>query len=238
MRLVEKIPEELVFEDVRQTPLMCDQFGKNIATDQNVDYNNVRDRLILPYEGADVRLEIVNPLDVNPTSYYGLNKCLEKQRFIRETIQRSDGIDTLLLGTGNNPAGLILEDGGIYYVMMPVVTEYPMQGFGNPSRIQMNDGHHRLKLAIECQSSMSTISVNGVRIPFYAFANLEGHEQFVMGNNVPNPKKLFTTPNNFAKLPYELYRNFNHGGVLPEFFTFLLDNIDKGYDPVLVSTPR
>ncbi len=222
-KLVYTIPVKIMLEHIRKTPLSwikeVGDIQKSVEL-QNLSPDKVKDKCDFPYTDALIRIRSIHPEHILPTSYYELRTEKEKQERIREELIKEQEIDILKLGTGefseNNRdiAGLIVKINGNYFTIMPTISEFPFDfGYGEPGFLLLNHGLHRMKQAIGLGSDVSTVVIKGVKFPYYALANPHLWEQNKIVEKVPEMKKAYS-----CSEPYRLYRNFNHGFVLPTYY--------------------
>lgn len=138
---------------------------------------------IFPYTNAHISLRSVVPDELNPTTFYIIEKGLAFQRKLREDLLKL-GYDTLKLDC-------LLEirndEGQIWGVMPPVVEvmrervahrnhkgdiNYDAKEIDVTVQI-INDGAHRIYFARELRTPVSVVHVSGIpeEHPFYALPN-------------------------------------------------------------------
>ena len=230
VEILETISVEHVIEHIMWTPLMgvpgwADR--SEAVEKQKRGDDDIRELCVFPYENADITIKRVRPIDLHPTSYYGLERNVEQQLKLRDAL-RKKGFDNFVLGTGTmsnkpgqkNVGGLVYRVDDTIYTIFPTISEFPMdKRYGRVEMPMLVDGHHRMKHGKEHGENVSTLEIRGVTIPFYAIANPCGWEDYILGNEVPPNKKAYSHPD-----PYTLYRNFDHRFVLPKHYPSLRDN--------------
>ena len=171
---------------------------------------------IFVYDRADISLRTVWSDEVNPTSFYALRDGLQRQRDLRQTLLKEQGVDTLMLD------GLLrLRNGeGQEFGLMPPVVEVqkrrvkyvPGEGEINYDETVelivplINDGLHRFMLARELGRSVNVVYIVGSdsEFPFYAHPNSWSEVKLV--DSVPKAKeekKRYSREDCYA-----LYRDF------------------------------
>jgi hypothetical protein len=230
VEILERISVEHVIEHIRSTPLMGVPGFLDRATaveKQNKGDQEIKNLCTFPYETADIIIKRVRPIDLLPTSYYGLREGVKKQLELREAL-KDKGLDNFMLGTGtmsnrpgqDNVGGLVFRVDDTIYTIIPTISEFPIDvRYGRIDRLMLVDGHHRMFHGKEKAEHVSTAEIRGVTTPFYAMANPCGWDDYILGEAIPPNKKAYSHPN-----PYSLYRNFDHGFVLPNHYPSLREN--------------
>lgn len=237
IEILHYLPARDVKEHIRETPLSyISSVGdlKRSMSLQKQGENFAYENSIFPYKEACIDIIATDPAQINPTSFYELREGKERQKNIRETLLNNEGLDVLLLGTGElseekeDIAGLIVNSDHGIYTIIPTISEYPInEKYGDISKLLGNDIVHRGKIAMELGQNLSTVAIDGATQPFYALANPEGWSQNKVVEEVPKIKKAYS-----CREPYKIYRNFDHGFVLPEKYPELKEH------GVVISQPR
>lgn len=209
-KLIKGIIRHIEFEElekmIRRVPLK----GKDESNNE-----------IFVYKNASINLrKDINPMEVNPSTFYLIKSNMDKQRLIRDELM-AIRYDSLHLDCAieilNNENKVCTLMPPVIEVTPRVVTYIPREGeiaYASSYTIQIpiiNDGAHRVYMALESNETFNAIWISGAdqSYPFYALPN--EWEKVRIVDSVPSTKeekKLYVLPN-----VYHLYRDFGIIGV-------------------------
>ena len=204
IKIINKIPFEELVKRVRTVPLLK---AKNPDGSKIYIYNN-----------TDISLRTLSPDELNPTTFYLLNKNLQFQRDLRDYLLINNNVDTLSLDHALELENLITNE---FWTLMPPVievTEEDVEFINTRGDIHynnvvgtkipiINDGAHRVYLAKELNTKINVIYINKIPKdhPFYALPN--SWDMINLVDSIPKTmeeKKFYRRKNS-----YSLYRDFS-----------------------------
>ncbi|MFP4567623.1 MAG: hypothetical protein ACLFN8_01635 [Candidatus Woesearchaeota archaeon] len=203
MRLepINKIPFSELEQKIRKVPLM--------QKDEN-------DKDIFVYENANISFRELSPFEVNPTTFYLIEKNLKFQHELREHLMKNFGIDSLHLDAAYE---LKNENDEIWTITPPIIEITPRTvkyithkseiKYDDEVRIQIpiiNDGAHRVYTALEQNETFTGVFISNPNkhFPFYAHPNSWTDVNVVQDTPATKEEKKFYSKENC----YALYRNF------------------------------
>lgn len=136
VEILDTISVKHLIEHIRWTPLMGvpGYPDRSLAVEkQKSGDEDIRDVCISPYENADIKIKRVRPIDLLPTSYYGLTRNVKQQLELRDALKK-EGFDNSVLGTGTmsdkpgqkNVGGLVYRVDDTIYTIFTTISEFPM----------------------------------------------------------------------------------------------------------------
>lgn len=179
---------------------------------------------IFPYRDAHIRLRSFHSEDVNPPTFYLLQKNVQLQKSLHQALLVR-GYDFLHLT--DEIAGLEIhnKDSGELWTLIPPIIESTSRevrfvqqpgeiDYGHlPTRITVQlicDGAHRVALSRELRGIFSGIHISGVDLCYPYYAHPNGWDMVKIVDEVPatmEEKKLYRLQDCYA-----LYRNFDRIG--------------------------
>ncbi|MCC7574731.1 hypothetical protein KO361_04015 [Candidatus Woesearchaeota archaeon] len=202
---INKIEFSELEQKIRTVPLM----QKNALNEE-----------ILVYQNSDITFRELSPFEVNPTTFYLIEKNLKFQKELRKHLLTNFGIDSLHLDAAYE---LKNEKGEIWTLTPPIIEVTPRTvmyvpneseiKYNNKVKIQIpiiNDGAHRVALAIQQNQTFTGvfISKTNEEFPFYAHPNAWADVKVVQDVPATKEEKKFYSRENC----YALYRDFGKLG--------------------------
>jgi len=202
LEVISQIPWVELEEKIRRVPL------KKVAADGTQ---------IFVYSTAKIEPREFLSDEVNPTSFYALNKNLQTQRDLRAELLKKYNIDTLKLENG---VVILNHDTQQEWTLIPPIIEltprtikYVAQheelSYDESVRVQIpivNDGLHRVMLAKELQLPFKGVYISGANAAFPFYAHPNSWEMVKFFDDIPKTtreKKLYSRAD-----CYGLYRDF------------------------------
>jgi hypothetical protein len=202
---IKKIPFSELEKKIKTVPLM--------QKDEN-------DKDIFVYEKANISFRELSPFEVNPTTFYLIEKNLKFQHELRKHLMQNFGIDSLHLDAAYE---LKNEKGEIWTLTPPIieVTSRKVMYVPNESEIKyknkvtiqipiINDGAHRVYSAIQQNQTFNGVFISqpNNEFPFYAHPNSWNDVKIVQDVPATKEEKKFYSRENC----YALYRDFGKLG--------------------------